>query len=1611
MSLLTKVQSESYWRYACNLDTSTSPTIRSGYSVTPTTYGTVSQNSASITGNGSYDFSSGRVQYQTGNSGGWNDFAFEFVFKKSSKPSSGNAEYLLAQPTNTTGGAVNGIYIDSNGYINTNIKAFSTNPSLVNSVDLCDDKWHHVIVSYMGITGGYRLYVDGTLAASTNSAGNTGAYGIFNLGSYLAQDLTTAGSYFNGLIDFFAQYDGQYSNSEMDAIAASHVAEYANRTVAAAVSTASGLMTTAVPYSNTLVAEALGDQAAYVFPLDTTITQVLGGAMTGGRTFSTPLNSATYRAGRSATGGTGSWEIADTNTVGNEIQFLESTTPNITHEKGLSVEFAFYYPAYAANDTGRRDIMIKNWSNGGWGITLEGNSGTNYISAGFSNPAYVQHSTALVPGRWYHVVAQWNPTDDYTYLTINNVTETSANKNTGSGNNFAGSNYFNIGADSGLSMDFIAFYSSVYNGKFLSSAEIGHHYDTFEAARYIQQSKTIVAEPMTASGSIPKAALIIATPVTAFATAVHPSAVIAVINKTVNVTPLTASALLDPPVITSGTSHGAAHMNASASMGQESEVFILGIGRGNPMIAVAGITDPTVTTQLSALIRPQSLNASMFLPLPPAYIQLTDDPYFVRLFDQHATIFEERVFQGASNVAGANPLTPKDSFLKFFSDISKDIKIGSTDYLQSELPDYVFDRPGTVYYDSDGNIYPAPTTKRSIQASGKTTATPTPVLSKGYFDDYQRPAVRFNNIEFTYPENQYITEKPYTLEFTIKTTKANQIIAKGRWNSYQYNQWHTGTIGLFEGKLYGMSTFQNIGQGEIVPHPINAKALAKAGLNAGYMLSDIRLDDGQWHHVIVQYGYQGDSRAQFWIDGELDKQIIDGYSAPGYNGRMVIRPFIFGSSSTDAALQSDFLTSVWSYDPGGFLSYGDAKLNYIAYTKSVPIEVGPMTADVTITQNHKAIGNRTRALMLYFWPEGDNIATSSYAPQMRKPNDGWGGEFDIITLDGFSTNDYYRTPPEQWLEWDIFPVDVTGQYLSDVIKPEAYGGEENARLQSPSVALSGEVYDARKYERKINTRGYFRDDNDDFRYIDLVKDIDLSQFDVIMFKNFPDDGIEQDIYSKNAEVDRYLSLTTRTLYERFLESLREAVDTGISLLVTNPQLAIDLGIVDRLEPLPDQKQFYQDPGVQEYEYSLLPDTAPEPDSTGFYQDSHYMSKIRVVNTVEGMTDYPVGIRTDKALWQNDGLRDFTGTDQTWERVEWRPNGLQVNDEFEVMVQPTSTYPLRSAILWSAPFENVKAGTIVTAWQNQIRQGETLVNNAYKNYASSIIVKPGDVLNGKQVGGKIFVDLMHSRLKDSEDYASIDLNKISWINIAEQMGAITAADATALRASGETLENKYPNQNSEQYIKRAYWTHNDSDYAVLGGQQVTLNKALNIGQVALAGKRASNRKGNYNNRVIDAAFGQFTGGGQLWFTIRYTYVMDTFALWTPTISSLGILWLSERELVPEQFTNHTAQTASATLVQPRIIVDKVSSITVSAMIALATVTNAVGKTPNDVLIATLPLTANATINASTRMFYATPMGATAKIATNFQTVTRSIDEVIVYIDHVDPILYLREDIIK
>ena len=132
--------------------------------------------------------------------------------------------------------------------------------------------------------------------------------------------------------------------------------------------------------------------------------------------------------------------------------------------------------------------------------------------------------------------------------------------------------------------------------------------------------------------------------------------------------------------------------------------------------------------------------------------------------------------------------------------------------------------------------------------------------------------------------------------------------------------------------------------------------------------------------------------------------------------------------------------------------------------------------------------------------------------------------------------------------------------------------------------------------------------------------------------------------------------------------------------------------------------------------------------------------------------------------------------------------------------------------------------------------------------------------------------------------------------------------------------------------------------------------------------------------------------------------------TPSMLTRGLRWLSNR-VVDEGLVNRTqATTASAIMINPSVIVDKQASYGAQVMLASGYIVEAFGDDQTAAGIAALPFTADVKFGEFTKNINAAVMTATALLKEP-RTIAVEIDEIVVYIHHVDPILYVREDIIK
>lgn len=1051
-------------------------------------------------------------------------------------------------------------------------------------------------------------------------------------------------------------------------------------------------------------------------------------------------------------------------------------------------------------------------------------------------------------------------------------------------------------------------------------------------------------------------------PITAFATIMHPNYA-ATKTVTISATALTASADIGNVQWSVGEFNAADHMSASAEF-VNPQVFIPGFYNANPMIATnARLVMPAFSSTQGGLVLAEPMRSTAAIVLPPKYKSLFDDKWYDILYSQHSQRHNVRVVNGGNG----------EAILKLFDDVTSSVS------LATPKANRTINNNLTFTITTDGTVVDETAPVMDVIADFNPSSN-TPIISAGYFDDYERKAVRINNITTGYEGSEY-SNFGFSFEMSIKTTKTDQIIAFGRTRSYYAYGQTTTSLGLSDGKLF-LKTTSAIG-----PASISHYKETTAG---NTMIGNKRIDDGQWHHIVVQWGWN-DSRIQFWIDGDLDIQRIRGLRLDG--------PSFLGFNSQTATYASDFYTSAWSYDTHKFILDQEVDNHRYAYIKYEPVRATPMIGSL-ISGDHLAKGNRARALMLYWWP------TDTFQGAPLTPIYDAGALTGDPTFDtSLTTADFIKSGPQEYYGWDIFPVDITGYFVSDLVKSEAYGGKENIIKGSKPFIGTGQNYNTNP-EYLRNSQGAFKDPvTDANRYIDLINDIDLRNFDAIFFRNFPDEAKEKDAFTTNEVVDTYFGLRESKLYEDFIKSLRAAVDTGLSLYVTNYQLAVDLGIVDRVETVPDMDElvgFDSDP----YSPTIAPGEAANlviANASQWY-DAYKNNRLRIVNELEGFTTEPSFIRTDYIYYRADDSNQFGEPDRPFNRFVYRPDGLRVGDEF--IIANDSRGSERN--FYATPFANVKAGTIITAFANNVRRGLNLIENPYKDYATTIVVKPGDVLKGTQCGGKIVVNFTEN-LNGAYDNGDVDLISDYWINVAYNDGFIDEATRDRYLTASYNIDRKLENNllSQQEYNKLAFWSSNGlyviSDATIIDDPTESRPRdGLGSGVRRELVTKTRKSGTSYTAKVSTSA---------QWFTFKYSWTYPRMGIKVPNILTRGFWWLSNRESYDGAIQRPVVTIANAIFVNPAVIAQKDKSVNAASMVSSVRIVQPAGTGAASTNYAPLPMTATGIMNNYVTRYLATPMTSAAILRTNNRVFTTNVDEVVVYIYHTDPILYLREDVIK
>ena len=147
-----------------------------------------------------------------------------------------------------------------------------------------------------------------------------------------------------------------------------------------------------------------------------------------------------------------------------------------------------------------------------------------------------------------------------------------------------------------------------------------------------------------------------------------------------------------------------------------------------------------------------------------------------------------------------------------------------------------------------------------------------------------------------------------------------------------------------------------------------------------------------------------------------------------------------------------------------------------------------------------------------------------------------------------------------------------------------------------------------------------------------------------------------------------------------------------------------------------------------------------------------------------------------------------------------------------------------------------------------------------------------------------------------------------------------------------------------------------------------------------------------------------------YTIKWSWLFPTVIAEAPSINTRGLWWLSERLAYATLPQRPEAMDASSTMPNPVVSGYSVASVNAQAALANATIVETEYNS-GAVKVVVNPMTASAKIVTLGKTIIATPATASAILNTNVSIFTISFDDVVLYVTHEDPILYIREDAIQ
>lgn len=803
-----------------------------------------------------------------------------------------------------------------------------------------------------------------------------------------------------------------------------------------------------------------------------------------------------------------------------------------------------------------------------------------------------------------------------------------------------------------------------------------------------------------------------------------------------------------------------------------------------------------------------------------------------------------------------------------------------------------------------------------------------------------------------------------TVEFSFRTTKRDQFIMAGR-DDLTRSQ-GSEAVPAFE--LYlkdGKISFRS--------HYWNRSPWDFTGFKD--------LADGQWHHIAIRSqevdssstGTDRNEGVEIWVDGKFEiRRVRAPYEQFGNLGVTPIvgfpdyigsRPsgfdgYNFGALPTGMGFVGDMTEfSFFSRK----LTGEEIPRHYYAFKGWTPIEVEPIESFAFMTDGNKGRGNQKRAL--YLW---------------------WSEESTAYWRDGGASGPV-------GMNFDPLPA-AKGKY-------------------SGTYNLNGFKVFAKSIVNKASGVPY-RDARTDMpSLINLETDINIDDYDAIFFGDWPDSGAEVEFYEFTFPGER----------ERLIEQLRWANNKGINLMVTQPRLAVDLGIIDRVEFVPTLREqmdplaaalspgqtlaqggaagLYDYGSAVKFPWNIVATSGVEGNaSVGssfngqpqnldpvflankafFYADHNFNNRFRVRALIEGLTDIPSYMISD-AIWHRD--YDLWGNYIRAFKYLHREDGLRIGDEFLIhgtdpgwvdgdhRTTSGSTWERygRPKGYYATPLANVKAGTVVTTFGAKHWFEKSQVDNPYMDYATTIVLQPGDKLAGKPVGGRIFVNFTE---QPNQHRLDVPVQKVP------------ANDELPYTYKAETPEQR------EWEWSETRFAFNTSTLG--GGAGTTVTITLPDGttsQVPITN----------------------TGSGLSMVNINPLFPTENKPRWD--MVRRGFAWLQERvEIDPGAVTvGAEPMTAEASMPNAPVSSERDVSVNAEQMLGTATLVRPAEGVVSDVEVRALPMTATGRFTGSNKTIKVQPMTGNAEVVENFEMVSATGEQVILTLHGLDLVtLYLKEE---